>query len=586
MPFLTRAFPADSTLDAAFTYDQGGHGSGIGRLTSLTDQAGSLSRNYDERGLVTADARTIGGNAYTTGFTYESAGRLSSVTYASSGWLVAYARDAAGQVSSVTAKRPGFSPVNVATSITYQPFGPMKNLTWANGVASSRIFDVDYRMTSLTDAGTGNIQFISYGYDAANNVTGIGDNVTPANNQTLTYDTLSRINYASGSYGTMSSITYDSNSNLTRYNNTGYTVAGTSNQQTKSGSTNITYTSTGGMNAVGASFTMTWNKADQLATAAAFGTTNAYGYDAFGQRLTSKAGAAPALVQQYGLDGMLLETAGGTGAVVSDYVWLDGIPIAYIKPSTAVVYPLHTDRLGTPLRGTDATQATVWTANYGPFGSVTPTGSITVALRLPGQTAVDASPFYRNGARDYYPAVPRYLQPDLIGLEGGINTYSYVVQNPYKWIDPSGLDDPDQYNMHMGYPVLPGFAEPAPTTPPVIAQPAGFGRATGTAGTQCNVGEARGIVTPNGVEVRGFTSHGVDRAIGDFSGRRGVSPSGILDALKNPLQTKPVRFDAYGRPSQRFIGREGEIVVNPQTGKIISINPTSASKANRLLGGQ
>ena len=63
-----------------------------------------------------------------------------------------------------------------------------------------------------------------------------------------------------------------------------------------------------------------------------------------------------------------------------------------------------------------------------------------MALRLPGQTAVDASPFYRNGFRDYYPAVPRYLQPDLIGLAGGINTYSYALQNPYKWTDPSGLN--------------------------------------------------------------------------------------------------------------------------------------------------
>ena len=40
---LTRTYPADSSLNVAFTYDQSGHGDGIGHLTSLTDQAGSLS---------------------------------------------------------------------------------------------------------------------------------------------------------------------------------------------------------------------------------------------------------------------------------------------------------------------------------------------------------------------------------------------------------------------------------------------------------------------------------------------------------------------------------------------------------------
>ena len=90
------------------------------------------------------------------------------------------------------------------------------------------------------------------------------------------------------------------------------------------------------------------------------------------------------------------------------------------------------------------------------------------------------------------------------------------------------------------------------------------------------------IIASNGIKITGFTGHGVNRAIGSV-GRQGVSPSSILDALKNPLKINNIVTDQLGRQSQRFIGQFGEVVVNPQTGRIISVNPTSSSKAAKLL---
>ncbi|WP_405234575.1 RHS repeat-associated core domain-containing protein [Lentisalinibacter salinarum] len=45
-----------------------------------------------------------------------------------------------------------------------------------------------------------------------------------------------------------------------------------------------------------------------------------------------------------------------------------------------------------------------------------------------------------NYHRTYDPSTGRYLESDPIGLEGGLNTYGYALQNPLSYFDPDGLD--------------------------------------------------------------------------------------------------------------------------------------------------
>ncbi|MDQ1340982.1 MAG: hypothetical protein QG567_2140 [Campylobacterota bacterium] len=73
------------------------------------------------------------------------------------------------------------------------------------------------------------------------------------------------------------------------------------------------------------------------------------------------------------------------------------------------------------------------------------------------------------------------------------------------------------------------------------------------------------------------TKHSVQQKI-----NRNVSSKDELDALRNPLQTKQTKYDNFGRPSQRFIGEKAEVAINPETNKIISVNPTSTKKAEKL----
>ncbi|MGP1666928.1 MAG: RHS repeat-associated core domain-containing protein [Rhodanobacter sp.] len=58
---------------------------------------------------------------------------------------------------------------------------------------------------------------------------------------------------------------------------------------------------------------------------------------------------------------------------------------------------------------------------------------------MPGQYFDKETNTHYNYFRDYDPAIGRYLQSDLIGLRGGINTYGYVGADPLGAIDSEGL---------------------------------------------------------------------------------------------------------------------------------------------------
>jgi RHS repeat-associated protein len=90
---------------------------------------------------------------------------------------------------------------------------------------------------------------------------------------------------------------------------------------------------------------------------------------------------------------------------------------------------------------TDASQALVWDAQFDPFGEeVLIAGAATHPTRFPGQYADPETGFSYNYFRDYDPTIGRYVQSDPIGLDGGINTFEFVISNPVRYIDPNGTN--------------------------------------------------------------------------------------------------------------------------------------------------
>ncbi len=103
-----------------------------------------------------------------------------------------------------------------------------------------------------------------------------------------------------------------------------------------------------------------------------------------------------------------------------------------------------------PRLATNASQTVVWKLPpHEPFGTAQAQqdpdqdGIATdIPLRFAGQVFDADTGLHYNYFRDYDPWTGRYIQSDPIGLEGGLNTYGYVLNNPINLIDPLGLAPP------------------------------------------------------------------------------------------------------------------------------------------------
>ncbi|TAM09378.1 MAG: RHS repeat protein [Nevskiaceae bacterium] len=202
------AYSVGTTI--GYSYDQGANG--IGRLTGMTDGAGSTAWTYDAYGHVlqkTQQSEIINGQNLTTGYGYDGAGQLTDIVYPSGshytyGWTQ-------GRVTTVTLLGKTVLGIHLndqvlADHIAYRPFDGPRAWTFGNGESVTRTYDLDGRLATY---GLGTL-----GYDAAGRITRLtqGGASILTGSKTWTYDALDRLaSYGNGS--TTIAYGYDANGN-------------------------------------------------------------------------------------------------------------------------------------------------------------------------------------------------------------------------------------------------------------------------------------------------------------------------------------------------------------------------------------
>ena len=443
---------------AALTWSYDSGANGIGRLTGMTDSSGTTAYSYDAHGrlLTKTQVAKFSALSFTQSLSYQfdAAGRIQQVTYPS-GAQIATTYGADGRPSELR-----INGNTLISNITYHPFGEPKSWVWGNGQTYTRSFDLDGRLkTHPMGSDTRTLTF-----DDASRITQTTD-TNPIYNRSFDYDINNRLTNQSDNTS-FKIWSYDANSNRTQYEagsaTYAYTIANNSNRlQTVSGPVAKTYTYDAAGNPLSdGQTTFTWDAGGKLATTLRSGKTHTYKYNARDQRI-SKNGPLSVrnfffydendqLIGEY-KDNVSTSTPTNDWLVLQETVWLDDIPVAVIKKTTATsaiqIHYVHADHLNTPRVIVNSSNTTIWRwDNVHAFGANLPFEdpdnngqTFEYNSRFPGQYFDKETNLHYNYFRYYEPETGRYISPDPIGLAGGMNVYGYVAGNPISFIDPLGL---------------------------------------------------------------------------------------------------------------------------------------------------
>ncbi|MFN0086213.1 MAG: RHS repeat-associated core domain-containing protein [Blastocatellia bacterium] len=380
-----RAIYADAVVD--YTYDA------AGRMTRVNDtQGGVIDLSYDNCNRLLSEQTPQGVVSYT----YDQASLRASMTVANAP-VVTYSYDPAGRLRGITQGNESFTYI-------YDTLSRLQNIQRPNGIVTTFQYDVVDRLVRMTHASSlATIEDFQYMYNANEEIESI---ISLSSEALLTAPKTAAVADAVNRISQFGQADYS-------FDNLGQTVTRTDSQ----GVANYN-----------------WDARGRLASATiSGGQTVSYSYDAVGRRKSRTVGGITTTFLYDGMD-VVRDTIGDTFVV--DYLNGPGVDqkLRQIGASGNVYFLL--DHVGSTIALASASGGVIERAQYEAFGL-----SNSSTLTSYGFTGREREPltgliYYRS--RWYDAQQGRFATEDPIGIEGGINLYSYVGNNPVSFIDPLG----------------------------------------------------------------------------------------------------------------------------------------------------
>ena len=425
-----------------------------GKLTKISDPSGGelkedLILEYDLMQRITKTEKTIGAQSVTFQKSYDSAGRVVSVTYPG-GKTYSYEYDVAGELLYVkdnvtgnhladylnftalgqqqiaTFTKP--NNVSVMSAYTYDPqtsrLRTLVTQRLVGGVSTETFQDLDYQPFD----GNGSIIILAdnkngithnFAYDPLNRLIAASGNNGIAYDHSYQYDRIGNIIYKSD-FGTY---TYD-------YSNKPHAV--------RSVATDRPLSSDSGS-------TIIYNFDNKPESITKGSSTVSITYDGNGQRVRKQSSVSGTILYLGGL----YETRNGAGII---HVFAGSQRVASVLADGRTQF-YHSNHLGSSSFITDQNGDKKEKIEYFPFGEYRavgdPNGTYDYDPSFPdvnytftGQEDDDDLGLYNYGARLYDPVLARFISPDRLIPEPGnlqtFNRYSYCVNNPLILTDPNG----------------------------------------------------------------------------------------------------------------------------------------------------
>jgi RHS repeat-associated protein len=449
-----------STPTVSYTYGTSSSSYNNGRVLTMSDGLGSESYTYDQLSRKTQTQKVIYNVTYTTGYSYNLANQVSTMTYPS-GRVVRNNVDAIGRQSSI---QNNSTSANYASSISYDTAQHVTGFTYGNSVSASYSFSAQrLQLSSLSySQGGTNLLSLSYAYTqgSGNNgqVASITDSVDSGRTASYTYDSLFRLTAAttsgSSNYPAWGlAWTYDRYGNRTAQSVTtggGFssspTISTSTNRVTSMGGSSFSYDANGNLTQDD-QYEYVYDGENRVVTLKNLtGTTIAtYAYDGNSMRIVKVWGGGRTF-DLYDGSQLISEFEDAASNTYSSGT----TPGAAVGDSSAIILYHHGDQLTTRVTTDNSGNVASEEGHY-PFGeswyvggTADPSVERKFTSYLVDEEASNAKLHYAV-AREHSARLGRFQTADPVfgnfKNPQRLNRYSYVLGDPIRRIDPRGTQD-------------------------------------------------------------------------------------------------------------------------------------------------